>query len=248
MADAVIKALKPLLDLKGTNSMAIMISIIKKMYRTLLPASVRNSPIVAKLKAHLLRHDWIYNSDYYESTMEGPAVRSAGTIANSILNDCKATCVIDVGCGTGALLGALRDRGCEVFGLEYSEAALKYCRSRRLNVAKFDLERDVFNDNRTFDVAVSMEVAEHLPEMVADRYVDLLTRLSQVIVFTAAPPGQGGADHVNEQPPSYWISKFQQRGFKHVEELSQRWRESWEAAGDVEGWYHQNLMIFRQVQ
>jgi SAM-dependent methyltransferase len=228
--------------------MATMLSIIKRMYRTLLPASVRSSPIVAKLKARLLGHDGIYSSDYYESTVEGPAVRSAGTIANSILNEFKATCIIDVGCGTGALLEALRYRGCEVFGLEYSEAALKYCRSRRLSVAKFDLERDVFNDNRTYDVAVSMEVAEHLPEMVADRYVALLTRLSQVIIFTAAPPGQGGIDHVNEQPPSYWISKFQEHGFKHAEELSQRLRETWEAAGDVEGWYHKNLMIFRQVQ
>jgi len=228
--------------------MAIMINIIKNMYRTLFPASVRKHPIVAKLKSHLLRHDWIYDSDYYGSAVEGPAVRSAGRIANSILNDFKATSIIDVGCGTGALLEALRDRGCEVFGLEYSEAALKYCRSRRLSVAKFDLERDAFNDNRTFDVAVSMEVAEHLPEMVADRYVDLLTRLSQVIVFTAAPPGQGGVDHVNEQPPSYWISKFQQHGFKYAEELSQRWRESWKAADDVDLWYHQNLMIFQQVQ
>ena len=92
-----------------------------------------------------------------------------------------------------------------------------------------------------------MEVAEHLPAMVADRYVDLLTHLSQVIVFTAAPPGQGGDDHVNEQPPSYWISKFQQRGFGYAEELSRRWRESWEAVGDVEGLYHRNLMIFRQT-
>lgn len=228
--------------------MAIVRSIIKKVYRRLLPKSVRNSQIVARLQARLLRHDWIYNSDYYEGTVEGPAVRSAGRIADSILNDFKATRIIDVGCGTGALLEALRERGCEVFGLEYSEAALAYCRSRRLTVAKFDLERDAFIDNRTFDVAVSMEVAEHLPKRVADRYVDLLARLSPVIVFTAAPPGQGGALHVNEQPPSYWMSKFQQRGFKHAEEPSQRWRESWKAAGDVQDWYHQNLMIFRQVQ
>ncbi len=237
--------------------MADTLRIIKKIYRTFLPASVRSSPVVAKLKAHLLvlrtggsisAHDRVYGSDYYESVVEGPAVRSAATIANSILNEFEATRIIDVGCGTGALLEALRDRGCEVFGLEYSEAALKCCRSRRLSVAKFDLETDLFNDNQTYDVTVSMEVAEHLPEMAADRYVDLLTRLSEVIIFTAAPPGQGGTDHVNEQPPSYWISKFQERGFKHAEELSQRWRESWEAVGEVEGWYKKNLMIFRQAQ
>jgi SAM-dependent methyltransferase len=220
--------------------------VIKNLYHTILPISVGNSPIAAKLKGQLLRHDWIYNSDYYERAVEGPAVRSAGTIANSILNDFKPTCVIDVGCGTGALLEALRYAGCEVFGLEYSKAALKYCHARRLNIAKFDLERNVFKENRTFDVVVSMEVAEHLPEKAADRYVDLLACLSQVIVFTAAPPGQGGRDHVNEQPPSYWITKFQQRGFEHAKEISQRWSKNWKAAGNVEGWYHRNLMIFRR--
>jgi len=221
--------------------------VTKKLYRTLLPASVRNSTIVAMLKGKLLGHNWLYDSDYYERVVEGPAARSAGRIAQSILDDFTVTQVIDVGCGTGALLQTLRDRGCEVFGLEYAEAALKYCRARGLNVTKFDLERDGFCDTRTFDLAISMEVAEHLPEMAADRYVELLTRFSSVIVFTAAPPGQGGNDHVNEQPPSYWINKFRQCGFEYAEELSQRWRETWKASGDVESWYHQNLMIFRRV-
>ena len=207
--------------------MEITKKVITNLYRILLPLSVRQLPIVTKLKSKLLRHDWIYNSDYFDKIVEGPAVRSAERIANSILNSFKVTCVIDVGCGTGALLEALRDRGCDVFGLEYSEAALKYCHARQLNVARFDLERDVFTDNRTFDVAISMEVAEHLPEIVADQYVDLLTCLARVIVFTAASPGQGGPDHVNEQPPLYWITKFQERGFDYAEELTQRWRENW---------------------
>jgi len=53
-----------------------------------------------------------------------------------------------------------------------------------------------------FDLAVSMEVAEHLPEQVSEPYIDLLTRLSRVVVFTAARPGLGGSDHVNEQLPA----------------------------------------------
>lgn len=225
------------------------IRVIANLYRIFLPKSVRQFSIVAKLKVQLLTllgHDWIYNPYYYDMHVEGPAVRSAETIVNSILNNFEIKSVIDVGCGTGALLEAFRDRNCKVFGLEYSEAALNYCRARQLEVAKFDLERDVFTGNRTFDVAVSLEVAEHLAETVSDRYVNLLTHLSRVIIFTAASPGQGGADHVNEQPPSYWITKFQQRGFKHAEELSQCWSESWKAVGNVESWYHQNLMIFRR--
>ena len=219
-------------------------SIFRRIYSLILPASIRTSLPVTKLKARLLGRDWFYNSDYYATTIEGPAADSARRIAISILDAFAPTGVIDVGCGTGALLEALRDRGCEVFGLEYSEAALKYCRSRKLHVEKFDLETDVFRGNRAFDVVVSMEVAEHLPKTCANRYVDLLVHLSPVIIFTAAPPGQGGFAHLNEQPQSYWIAKFQEHGFAHAEELSSRWRDSWKAAGDVKEWYHQNLMIF----
>lgn len=224
----------------------------------LVPTSVRRSPMVSKLKALLLgeelllSHDWIYDSDYFENSIEKPAIFSAGRIADSILSEFKPASIIDVGCGTGALLEALHERGCEVFGLEYADVGLRYCRNRGLNVAKFDLERDVFNESRTFDVAVSMEVAEHLPETVADRYIELLTCLSPIVVFSAAPPGSPGidtdTDHVNEQPPSYWITKFQKHRFEHLKEVTQCWRDTWKARGDVAPWYHRNLMIFRQVR
>jgi cyclopropane fatty-acyl-phospholipid synthase-like methyltransferase len=194
----------------------------------------------------LLAHDMIYDSEYYANIIEGPAIRSAKTISNSIFASFAPTRVVDVGCGTGALLEALRGRGCKVFGLEYSVAALKYCGERGLEVAKFDLEKDVIKQNWHFDVAISMEVAEHLPKIMADRYVGILTALAPIIVFTAAPPGQEGTDHVNLQPKEYWIQKFLQRGFEHAEALSLHTANKWKGAGDVEFWYYDNLMIFRR--
>lgn len=189
-------------------------------------------------------HDLIYNAEYYAKTVEGPAVESAGEIAASIVADLRPASVIDVGCGTGALLEVLRSRGCSVFGLEYSTKALEYCRARNLDVERFDLEGDTLNLERTFDVAVSMEVAEHLPAAVADRYVDLLCSVARAVVFTAAPPGQGGNDHVNEQPPAYWIERFAARGFRLDRAASDAWRGRWEQSGTVRSWYYQNLMVF----
>jgi SAM-dependent methyltransferase len=234
--------------------MANLPPTIKGAYRKAVPLPIRRFlrqfPQVKKLERliveHLLGHDAIYDSNYYANLVEGSAVRGAGVISESILRDLKPKTVVDVGCGTGALLEALRKRGCLVFGLEYSEAALGYCRERRLEVLKFNLERDILNTDRTFDVAISMEVAEHLPERTADRYVDLLTRLSSRIVFTAAHPGQGGRHHLNEQPQPYWFSKFRARSFDHDEELSKSWREWWMAKGVVAAWYYQNLMIFHR--
>jgi SAM-dependent methyltransferase len=232
------------------------IKIMKDICRKTLPLSIRRSSWIVELKRRLYWYNLIYDADYCDCNVRDPAIHSVGTICESIYNEFKPRSVIDVGCGTGALLDALRKRGCDVLGLEYSEAALHLCRAQHLPVLKFNLERDTFTDKRVFDVAISMEVAEHLPAIqrlpqIADRYVNFLTRLSPVIVFTAAPPAQGGrvgTDHVNEHPPSYWITKFHQRGFKHDEALSRSWSEKWKVAGDVALCYYQNLMIFRQTQ
>jgi SAM-dependent methyltransferase len=226
--------------------MTAIAAVLKGAYRNIVPSWVRRSQLMGRLASPILTHDFIYDADYYATHVEGPAVRSAGTIANSIITDLTPGRVVDVGCGTGALLEALREGGCSVFGLEKSKEGLKYCAARNLDVAAFDLERDTVNDGRTFDVAVSMEVAEHLPKNVADRYVEIITALAPIVVFTAAPPGQPGTDHVNLQPPEYWIDKYQRRGFRYAEEMTESWRDNWKRAGDVEYYYWQNLMIFRK--
>jgi len=193
----------------------------------------------------ILPHDLMYDEVYYREQVDGPAVIAAGVIAESIVSRFRPAKVIDIGCGTGAILSAFRDLGCEVTGLEYSEAALTFCRARNLDVKKFDIEKDVLEDAPQYDVTISTEVAEHLPERMADRFVNLVSSFSPTIVFTAAFPGQGGADHVNEQPQSYWIEKFQRRGFELDVELSETWKLNWKAAG-IAFWYWNNVMVFRR--
>jgi SAM-dependent methyltransferase len=195
-------------------------------------------------QSYLLPHDWVYDSEYYNETVDGAARASAPIMAQTIAQELHPRHVIDVGCGTGALLESLRNLGCEVVGLEKSTAAIKMCKERGLDVHDFDLESGTNPMNRSFDVAVSMEVAEHLPQSVDERYIDLLTSLGETVVFTAAPPGQGGTDHINEQPPEYWFAKFERRGFHFNRALSDRWRSDWQATGKVQDWYYKNLMLF----
>lgn len=226
-------------------------SLLKRLYRR-LPVSIRGLPIIYWAKtfaqSHVLPHDWVYDSEYYSTEARKASLASAPVIAATIHRELAPRKVIDVGCGTGDVIMALRELGCEVAGLERSAAAIDVCQSRDLPVRAFDLEQDHASDGAVYDVVVSMEVAEHLPERIADRYVDLLTSLGHIIVFTAAPPGQGGTDHINEQPPEYWHEKFAKRGFRLDAHSTQQWQREWRERGQVARWYHLNLMIFRLDQ
>jgi len=83
-------------------------------------------------------------------------------------------------------------------------------------------------------------VAEHLPDKYADIFVDSLTNLGPVIVFSAAIPFQGGDNHVNEQWPDYWIKRFKERGYVVIDCLrDQLWEKE-----NVCAFYAQNMMLF----
>jgi SAM-dependent methyltransferase len=178
--------------------------------------------------------------------MHDGAARSAVAIADSVISDWAPATLVDVGCGTGAMLSEFAKRGVRVHGLEYADAGLAACRERGLSVTKLDIANSNEAKIGAFECALSMEVAEHIEEKDADRYVDLLCALSPRIVLTAAPPGQQGTDHVNEQPQFYWIKKFNGRGYRHNADLTSKWAKDWEADGRVTLWYFRNLMAFER--
>jgi SAM-dependent methyltransferase len=187
--------------------------------------------------------DELYNRHYYEQVVDPLMLESGDTIAASIQRELQPQSVIDVGCGTGALMLALERLGISCFGFDQAAAALEHCRGRGLDVARLDIVHDPPPPQRA-DVAVSTEVAEHLPESASDRFVELLTTLAPTVVMTAALPGTGGKDHVNEQTSDFWITRFAARGFTHERELAARLRAEWRAAG-VDPIYFTSLLVFR---
>ena len=119
---------------------------VRTTYR-LIPArarrALRASPLGALVTVLRNRlppsHDDEYDAHYYEM-VDRTASESSAVIGTSIVRELAPTRVVDVGCGTGALLAALREYGVECAGLEYSRVGLAYCRRRSLSVARFDLE------------------------------------------------------------------------------------------------------------
>lgn len=129
---------------------------------------------------------------------------------------------VDVGCGTGQILARLAEHGVEATGVEGSRHAIA-ASPLGDRIVRANLERPLPPLGR-FDVCLCIEVAEHLPKRRSGQLVDTLAALSDLVVFTAAQPGQGGTDHVNEQPRSFWLDLFGARGLHVDHELEEALR------------------------
>jgi len=148
--------------------------------------------------------------------------------------------VVDVGCGLGTWLSVFLENGvADVTGVDgdYVDASRLEIPAERF--VAHDLSTPLSLDRR-FDLAVSLEVAEHLPADRAAVFVGSLTALAPFVLFSAAIPFQGGTNHVNEQWPEYWAALFEHRGFAAVDCVR---REVW-SDENVEWWYAQNTLLF----
>lgn len=149
--------------------------------------------------------------------------------------------VLDVGCGTGTWLKVFRDSlGLfDILGLDGSYLDRGQLEIEESMFMEWDL-RHPFDLGRGFDLVICLEVAEHLPESSAADLVDSLCRHSNRILFSAAIPGQGGQNHLNEQWSEYWQAHFLRRGYNLVDAVRPKiWNEE-----EVDIWYRQNIFLF----
>src|SRR3954467_15812084 len=120
--------------------------------------------------------------------------------------------VLDVGCGMGQWAAAFAELGCDVLGLDGEDIPEELLQIPRSNFRVVDLESTVDPPGQ-YDLTLCLEVAEHLTEGAGQRLVHFLTACSDLVLFSAAVPGQGGEGHINEQWPRYWQERFDAHGY-----------------------------------
>ena len=181
----------------------------------------------------------VYGKEFYAQHAEG-MLRSARAIVPIVFAQLPVRSVIDIGCGCGAWLRASEECGVtDVAGYDGDHVDRSIL---LMNSAKFiavDLHDD-FEIPRTFDLAMSLEVAEHLPSEFAESFIRRLVTAAPIVLFSAAIPAQGGTHHVNEQWQDYWRSIFKSFGFYPVDLI----RPVIWGHPDVEFWYQQNTILY----
>jgi SAM-dependent methyltransferase len=182
---------------------------------------------------------WFYHAEFFDRHRDGSR-RSAAIAVPLLIDLFEPRSVVDVGCATGAWLSVFHEHGVDdILGIDGPWVERRQREIPAMFFRECDLTQPVALE-RTFDLALCLEVAEHLPAEAAPGLVRSLTALAPVVVFSAAIPGQGGKGHINERWPSFWSRYFAERGYVCVKGLRHRlWADD-----AVEYWYRQNMLCF----
>lgn len=183
----------------------------------------------------------LYDEDFFASGEEQIG-EIAQIIMPYVINWIKPKSVVDFGCGEGIWLKTVSDinKDIRIFGIDGG-----YINKKRLKIPAdcfraADLEKGIKLDCK-YDLAISLEVAEHLDEKSSDLFADSIAWASDNILFSAAIPGQGGENHINEQWQDYWIEKFTARGYSADTSIRNFfWNEE-----RITPWRRQNILFFK---
>lgn len=195
----------------------------------------------------MLRH--LYSRKFFAHLREGSA-GSAHALVPIVLDIFLARTMIDVGCGIGGWVKAFADAGVSAVGTDGDYVDREQLLIPKDRFVALDLNRPFdaadlgrrYGDKETgrFDLAISLEVAEHLEPQRSESLVRDLCALADVVLFAAAVPFQGGAGHVNERWQSWWAQKFSANGYDPFDVLR---RDIW-GRRDIAWWYKQNTIFY----
>ena len=177
----------------------------------------------------------------YTHTTDVHNLDAPSQIIPILLNLFHPNCIVDFGCGIGTFLNIFIKNGVsDVLGIDGTWVNQELL-TANIPLNKFqtaNLEMPISLEKK-YDMALCLEVAEHLKESSARILVDNLTDASDLIIFSAAIPFQGGQNHINEQWPSYWQDLFDAKGYKMIDILRPiLWNNQ-----NVFFWYKQNIFV-----
>lgn len=179
-----------------------------------------------------------YNDNFHNAHFQS-SINSANEILPYFFKYFKPKTLLDVGCGIGSWLTIAEQNGCEILGIDGNYVNNEDLVIDKNNFKPFDLNQP-FNLEKKFDLVLSLEVAEHILPINAKIFIQSLCIHSDVILFSAAVPGQEGTLHFNEQYNQYWVDLFSKNDYQCIDFVR---HEIWNN-NKISWWYRQNILIF----
>ena len=167
---------------------------------------------------------------------EGPFAKR---LANWISTESTALTVLDIGCGPGTYVRALREVGVDAIGIDTDE---------RVSEQEYLSQQSLFDTKLQAQLVLCLEVAEHIDSSLSDDIAASVAGAVEpggMLIWSAAHLGQGGTGHINCQPKSYWHSKLKEAGLERDEETESKLL-NYVKAGYHMGWFYLNGMVFRK--
>jgi SAM-dependent methyltransferase len=181
----------------------------------------------------------LYDKSFYDEQVHGSAA-SAASFLGYLFRFYRPKSVLDVGCGRGTWLKVCAELGShDLYGMDGPWNSQDMMLDKRIKFSAVDLNAP-FTAPHKVDLAMSLEVAEHLKPESAQSLVRSLSSVSDVVLFSAAFSGQGGVNHINERYHSYWGELFSSNGFAAFD----MFRPKFWTVEAVEPWYRQNTFLY----
>lgn len=183
-----------------------------------------------------------YDETFYDLAARF-AEQSARRVVPIVQEAVRAASVVDFGCAEGAWLKVWKENGATVLGVDGD-----YVKPERLMVERTEFRPADLNGpirlGRRFDIAQSLETAEHLPASAAAVFVETLVSHADFVLFSAAVPGQGGEYHINEQPAEYWRILFRAHDYLPIDLVRPRVQDD----RAVKRWYRYNTLLYARSE
>lgn len=183
----------------------------------------------------------MYNHRYFKTIEQAEKVQ-AESLADILIEMYDPQSVADVGCATGLYLVPFLTRGVVTIGWDSADYAVE----QKLvpTVEKADITETM--SEVTVDLAICLEVLEHIENDLCGGVIQNLVNMSDLIIFSAAQPGQAGTGHINCKPKKHWETLFNIRGYNRDPDAEEQIKQ-YVMQKDHAQWFVDNLQVFKKV-
>ncbi|OGS12357.1 MAG: hypothetical protein A2234_07800 [Elusimicrobia bacterium RIFOXYA2_FULL_58_8] len=176
----------------------------------------------------------------------GAYIGSAKIITDAVFAQFKPRRLADLGCGCGVYSSLFAVKGTEVLAIDGVTPPAEH--SYPVNLQVQDLTEPFENTWGSFDMALCLEVAEHIPPVDLEVFLKNITAFSDTLLLSAAPPNQGGHHHVNEQPRRYWVRKLKEFSFAYDRGATGLLCEKLKKHGLPNMWMGLHICVYRRAK